>query len=60
MQALATPELIATQRIESLGVRCAVELDRGSADEILRVDADADGRPIGHDKRQVELRSCYV
>ena len=56
VQALATPELIATTRIESLGVPLAVDLHRRGAHQILGVHAGRHGGPIGDDERQIELR----
>ena len=55
VQALATPELIATPRMRSLGVRLAIERHRRREHQILRVHAGAHGRPIGHHQRQIEL-----
>ena len=55
MQALATPEQITTARIRSLGVRLRSSVDRGGADEVLRVDARARGRRFRHHQRQVLL-----
>ena len=55
VQALATPELIATQRIESLGVRSRSSFTGAAQHQILRVHARGHGRPIGNDERQIEL-----
>ncbi len=56
VQAFATPELIATTRIESLGVRSRSIFTGAAQHQILGINACRHGRPIGDDERQIELR----